>query len=100
MAGMGPIRRAAVAGTWYPDRADVLAAEVDRYVADATLDPIPSRVRAIVAPHAGLRYSGPVAAFAYKAVQRTHHRAIVLVGPSHFESFQGVAFWPGGTWET
>jgi MEMO1 family protein len=100
MTGMQPLRRSAVAGTWYPDRADELAAEVDRYVADADLDPFPVPVRAIVAPHAGLRYSGPVAAFAYKAVRNTHYRAIVLVGPSHFVPFEGVAIWPGGAWET
>jgi MEMO1 family protein len=99
MAGM-PIRRSAVAGTWYPGRADALAAEVDRYVAAADLDPVPSRVRAIVAPHAGLRYSGPVAGFAYQAARSTKCRSIVLVGPSHFVSFQGVAIWPGGAWET
>jgi len=55
---------------------------------------------AIVAPHAGLKYSGPVAAFAYRAVQRGDFDAAVLVGPSHFIGFTGVAIWPRGEWQT
>jgi MEMO1 family protein len=97
---MRPLRRSAVAGTWYPDRAEALAAEVDHYVADADLSPLSQPLRAIVTPHAGLRYSGPVAAFAYKAVRNTRYRSIVLIGPSHFVAFEGVAIWPGGAWET
>ena len=93
------IRPAAVAGTWYPASADRLGREVDRYVADATIDTLPAP-RAIVAPHAGLRYSGPVAAFAYKAVSRHPYGAAVLVGPSHFVGFSGVSIWPRGAWET
>jgi AmmeMemoRadiSam system protein B len=95
-----PFRPAAVAGTWYPGRAAALAAEVDRYVADADLEPLPSHPRAIVAPHAGLRYSGPVAAFAYKAVRDARYAAAILVGPSHFVTFDGVSIWPGGSWGT
>ena len=94
------MRRAVVAGTWYPGRADALAAEVDQYVTAAAFDPPPSPLRAIIAPHAGLRYSGPVAAFAYKAARRGTYRAIVLVGPSHFVPFHGVAIWPAGGWQT
>ena len=56
--------------------------------------------KAIVAPHAGLKYSGPVAAFAYKAVSHHSYSAAVLVGPSHFVGFNGVSIWPRGAWET
>jgi MEMO1 family protein len=45
-------------------------------------------------------YSGPVAAFAYKLAGGRPYRAIVLVGPSHFVPFRGVALWPEGAWET
>ena len=88
-----------MAGMWYPASADRLGREVDRYLADATIDTLPAP-RAIVAPHAGLRYSGPVAAFAYKAVSRHPYGAAVLVGPSHFVGFSGVSIWPRGAWET
>jgi AmmeMemoRadiSam system protein B len=93
-------RRAAVAGSWYPDDATQLAAVVDRYVAAVEDDPPAGRPRALIAPHAGLMYSGPVAAFAYKVVRGVPYRAIVLVGPSHFVPFRGVSIWKEGAWET
>ena len=93
------IRPAAVAGSWYPDSADRLGREVDGYVAGAAID-VPPPPIAIIAPHAGLKYSGPVAGFAYKAVSGRPYRAAVLVGPSHFVGFSGVAIWPRGAWQT
>jgi MEMO1 family protein len=97
---MKEMRRAAVAGQWYPGDADRLAADLDRYLAGAELDPPEHHLRAIVAPHAGLMYSGPVAAHAYKPIRRTQYGCVVLVGPSHFVAFQGVSIWPRGAWET
>ena len=81
---MSEIRRPSVAGSWYPNDAAALAGAVDEYVRDADVDPIPSHLRALIAPHAGLMYSGPVAAFAYKAARDSRYGTIVLVGPSHF----------------
>ncbi len=98
---MQQVRRAAVAGQWYPGTRDRLAAAVDEHLAAAALDDIEApRVRAIVAPHAGLMYSGPVAAYAYKAARRAQYAAVVLVGPSHFVPFHGVSIWPAGWWDT
>lgn len=97
---MEGLRPAAVAGAWYPSIPGALAQEIDRYVADAEVDPIPSHVRALVAPHAGLMYSGPVAAFAYKLVRDSTYAAVVLVGPSHFVGFEGASIWPSGAWRT
>ncbi len=98
---MHSVRRAAVAGQWYPGTRDRLAAAVDEHLDAAALDAIEApRVRAIVAPHAGLMYSGPVAAYAYKAVRRALYAAVVLVGPSHFVPFHGVSIWPAGRWDT
>jgi AmmeMemoRadiSam system protein B len=96
---MSHVRRAAVAGTWYPDDPVRLTNELDAHLAhvDAVVDAPP---RAIVAPHAGLKYSGPVAAYAYQAAQRAQPLVIVLVGPSHFVPFSGVSIWPRGEWET
>jgi AmmeMemoRadiSam system protein B len=45
-------------------------------------------------------YSGPVAAYAYNAARSSRPKSIVLVGPSHFVSFEGVSIWPNGAWET
>jgi len=93
------IRPAAVAGSWYPASADRLAREVDEYIGRAQVEDRDAPI-AIVAPHAGLKYSGPVAGFAYRAVQHGGYDAAVLVGPSHFIGFSGVAIWPRGAWQT
>ena len=89
-----------MAGTWYPDQPARLVAEVERYLDRADVDDVPTTLRAIVAPHAGLMYSGPVAAYAYTVARHRQHSALVMVGPSHFVSFRGVAIWPDGEWET
>jgi MEMO1 family protein len=93
------IRPAAVAGSWYPGSADRLAQEVDHYIGRARLDERDTPI-AIVAPHAGLKYSGPVAAFAYRTVRHGDFDAAILVGPSHFIGFTGVSIWPRGAWQT
>lgn len=45
-------------------------------------------------------YSGPVAAHAYTLARPCAYTAVVMVGPSHFVGFDGVAIWPRGDWET
>ena len=91
-------RRPAVAGTWYPGSAGALTREVDAYLAAVPEVPGGS-VTAIIAPHAGLMFSGPVGAHAYKAVAGGQYEVAVLVGPSHFVAFDGVALYPEGSFE-
>ena len=97
---MASVRRTSVAGTWYPDHPARLVSHLDGYLERARIEDPAVRLRAIVAPHAGLMYSGPVAAYAYNIARRHHHSALVLVGPSHFVPFEGVSIWPDGQWET
>jgi AmmeMemoRadiSam system protein B len=88
------IRRAAVAGSWYPGTAERLATAVDGYLAQAPRR-LTGDLMALVAPHAGLMYSGPVAAHAYALLRGRTFDVIVIVGPSHFVGFDGVAVFPG-----
>src|SRR3954454_6464265 len=93
-------RAAAVAGTWDPGSPGALGREVDRYLADVTEVPR-GRVDAVIAPHAGLMFSGPVGAHAYKAAAASApYDAVILAGPSHFVGFEGVAIYPSGAFET
>lgn len=89
----------AVAGSWYPADSEALATEVDRYLAavrpSASGEPL-----AIIAPHAGLPYSGPIAAHAYKLLAGSNAEVAVLVGPSHFVGFEGVAICGHGAFDT
>ena len=89
-----------MAGQWYPGSRDALEREVDGHLASAGRDGAHGCPRAIIAPHAGLLYSGPVAAWAYALVSGCRYGAVVLVGPSHFVGFEGVSIWPRGHWQT
>jgi MEMO1 family protein len=96
-----PVRRAAVAGSWYPGDPVRLAADVDGLLAAADLNPRhappdEAEIVALIAPHAGLTYSGTVAAYAYRLLRRRTYDTIVLVGPSHRVAFDGVSVWPKG----
>jgi AmmeMemoRadiSam system protein B len=97
---VGDVRPAAVSGSWYPDTEAHLAQAVDEHLAAATLPEHGGCPRAIIAPHAGLKYSGPVAACAYSLLRSCDYAAAVLVGPSHFVGFEGVSIWPSGRWQT
>jgi hypothetical protein len=94
------MRRASVAGSWYPGSAEGLRAAVDRHLASAGAAGTLAELTALVAPHAGLMYSGPVAAYAYRLLKDRPVDLIVLVGPSHFVPFEGVAVYRSGAFDT
>ena len=88
--GRQSVRPAAVAGSWYPGDADGLRREVRSYL-DAAVAPPGGRVVAIVAPHAGLMYSGTAAACSYRAVADSAYDAVVP-GPT-VRSAAHTLFW-------
>ena len=77
-----------------------MAAEVERYLSAARPEVPAGELRALVSPHAGLRYSGPVAAFGYSLLRGSGPRTVVLVGPSHRFAFDGSAVFARGAFET
>jgi AmmeMemoRadiSam system protein B len=84
-------RLPAVAGTFYPANPQQLHQMLDQYLNDAeTGGKVP---KAIIAPHAGYIYSGPVAASAYARLKKAHDRItrVVIIGPSHRVAFSGLA---------
>ena len=104
---MTAIRHPAVAGTFYPAERDALERQLALFLSEAGNDaPTPALPKAIIGPHAGYIYSGPVAARAYArlAAARGRISRVVLIGPSHYVAFRGFAVdtataWamPGGT---
>lgn len=91
---MSDIRRAAVAGSFYPGEASALAAEVATYLAQANPAPVGASLpKAVIAPHAGYVYSGPVAAAVYARLRPLHGRIsrVVLAGPAHRVFVRGAA---------
>ncbi len=93
------IRKAAVAGTWYPGTAGALTRDLDGYL-DAATPPVLGTVQAIIVPHAGLMFSGPVGAWAYKAAAAGEYEVAFLVGPSHYVGFEGFSVWPEGAFDS
>ncbi|HWH70705.1 MAG TPA: AmmeMemoRadiSam system protein B [Candidatus Sulfotelmatobacter sp.] len=91
-ATISRIRPAAVAGQFYPRDADVLRRTVEELLAQAP--PPGERVpKALIAPHAGYIYSGPIAASAFSQLipARGLIQRVVLLGPAHFVAVHGLA---------
>ena len=91
---MSAVRPAAVAGTFYPQASAALAAQVRAYL--ERVHPVPQsepRPKALIVPHAGYVYSGPIAAAAYArlAVGCEDIRRVVLLGPAHRVALCGLA---------
>lgn len=89
------LRRPVAAGRFYPDSSDALEATLDALVGETQPD---SSLRAVIAPHAGYAYSGPVAAAAFRLVPRPER--VVVVGPSHFVRLDGCAVSAADVWTT
>jgi len=88
------VRPAAVAGMFYPENPAELAAMLHGFLAEA--QPPPLHPKALIAPHAGYIYSGPIAANAYALLQsrRASIKRVVLLGPVHRVWTPGLAL-PG-----
>ncbi len=89
---MGGTRAAAVSGMFYPADAGELGQSVRRYLAAVTREEGPAP-KALIAPHAGYVYSGPIAAAAYASIAEASERItrVVLIGPCHRVAIQGFA---------
>ena len=77
------IRPSPIAGRWYPGDSSQLADSVDGYINAAQLPEIKGQVVGIIVPHAGHVYSGPVAGYAFRAVQGMRPELVVVVSPMH-----------------
>ncbi len=88
----GRVRGPAVSGTFYPSGASALRSALSDCLDEAARVEPGGRPKALVAPHAGYMYSGPVAATAYGTLApwRDEIRRVVLVGPSHHVAFRGL----------
>ncbi len=94
-------RPPAVAGQFYPARPDLLRHEVEAFLAAAVPGP-GTFPKAVVAPHAGYVFSGAVAGSAFACIQALGGRVrrVVLLGPSHYVAFRGLALPTSVTFET
>lgn len=89
---MNVVRKSILSGTWYSGDAISLKEEIRAYEkqcpeADMTF----SRIRGIIAPHAGYIYSGKAAVSAYRHIQSLPYENIIILAPSHSSYFNGIA---------
>src|SRR5512144_2815492 len=94
------IRPAAVAGSFYPADVAQLTKMMDAYLARVPAQAMDGRLVALVAPHAGYEYSGPVAAYSYALLKGRKYERVVVISPSHYEAFPFAAIYDGDAYAT
>jgi len=97
---MSRVRKPAVAGSFYDGDPGRLSHQVDLLLTQAEDKDLKGAIRALVSPHAGYMYSGLAAAVGYKALRGSTYEAVLMVGPSHRESFDGVSIYPGDAYRS
>jgi MEMO1 family protein len=96
------VRLPAAAGRFYPGDPGALREEVDRLLGEAARGGGGEAPRALIAPHAGYVYSGPVAANAFCRVAGAGDglTRVVVIGPSHHVAYRGIAAPRAGAFRT
>ncbi len=88
MATIAPVRPSPLAGKWYEGNPKALALAVDQYLDQAELPELPGEVVAVIAPHAGHIYSGPVAGFAFAAIRGRSPDLVAVLSPMHQATYE------------
>ena len=97
---MNRVQQPVVAGTFYPDAPDLLRQQVSSYLTPTTDGA--HHPKALIAPHAGYIYSGPVAGSAYAQLEEVSDQItrVVILAPSHHLAFRGIAYSSAQQFET
>jgi hypothetical protein len=93
------VRPPAVAGSFYPADPKILGDMLDGLLAHAAPAPVQDLV-AVVAPHAGYMFSGPVAAYSYALLKGRKVDRVVVIAPSHYEAFGFSSVYDGDAYAT
>jgi len=96
------IREAFHAGSWYTNNRAQLNQEIVENLEKAEVSlPTGKKLKALIGPHAGFRYSGPNAAWAYKNIIKPQdYDTIFILGPSHKIGFEFIVSTDCDEWET
>jgi len=92
-------RKPTSAVTFYPLKKDDLKKMIDGFFKNVD-DPVGGDLFAVISPHAGYPFSGPVAAYSYKELKQTKADVVVVLAPSHKAFFDGASVIPEGIYET
>jgi AmmeMemoRadiSam system protein B len=77
------LRPSPIAGLWYSNSPKRLSQEIDEYMNQANLPALQGEVVGVIAPHAGYRYSGPTAGYAFRSVKGQEYDLVVVASPLH-----------------
>ncbi|MCK9229923.1 MAG: AmmeMemoRadiSam system protein B [Syntrophales bacterium] len=96
------IRKALLAGSWYPASSRELQRRIEEYAGSVSMPALSEKddLLAVITPHAGLSYSGRVAAAAWTFAARAAPDAIILIGISHRQPFRGATVYGGAGYES
>jgi len=94
------IRQPAVAGQFYPDESGAITDQIQRYLKQVPEQKVEGEIKAIMVPHAGYDFSGPVAAYAFKQLVGKKINTAVIISNSHKAYFDGAAIDDSDAWQT
>jgi AmmeMemoRadiSam system protein B/AmmeMemoRadiSam system protein A len=96
---VGQVRPSVLAGSWYPGDPDELRAMVDGFL--EAVEPVDGEPIAIIVPHAGYVYSGPVAAHGFKQLEGGGYDVAVIIAADHQPPVsKPISVWAEGGFET
>lgn len=99
-AAAARVREPAVAGLFYPGDPGELSRAIEGYLAAVKPAALPGRLRALICPHAGYRYSGPVAAHGYRLLEGRSYETVILLAPNHYASLYGASVTAAAVYRT
>lgn len=94
------IKEPNVSGQFYDADPARLARTIDIYLTQAAVSPSDKDIQILISPHAGYPYSGPIAAYGYKAISKKTYKTVVVLAPSHFFGFAAASVWKEGGFRT
>ncbi len=100
MSAEHKIRPAYVAGGFYPADPNELGKMIDGFLAQATPEKLEGNLVALICPHAGYQFSGGVAAYSYIQLKGRKYDRVVVIAPSHYESFPFASIYDGEAYQT
>lgn len=83
MQVLSSVRPSPIAGTWYEGDPQSLARSIDAYMDEAALPDLPGELVAVIAPHAGHRYSGAVAGYSFATLRGLTFDLAAVIAPMH-----------------
>ncbi len=97
---MAEIKRTQLAGSWYPADPQRLRQQVEQLLSDSAATTVGPLLQGLIVPHAGYVYSGRAAAAGYARLRDREYGRVVILAPSHFNPFRGMAVLEADAFET